>query len=324
VLSPAEVAATAATIVAAQRPDGAIPWLPGGEADPWNHVEAAMGLTVAGRHAEAAAAYRWLARAQNADGSFCAGYGPDGPTTAEKDSNFTAYVAVGVLHFALSVQDNRFLSELWPTVRAALDHVRTQQLPEGQVRWRDTSGSLALLAGNSSIHRSLRAGARIAETLHRSASAWTAAADRIATAITTRPALFEPKPHAMDWYYPALGGVLSKPAAIEWIDRRWAEFVEPGLGVRCVDDQPWVTGGETAELVLTLASLDRPDEARTLFDTLNRLRRPDGGYVTGYQYANQVHWPTDTTTWTAGAVLLANAALDHHPATSTVFRPLGG
>ncbi|MGI8753010.1 MAG: hypothetical protein ACR2MN_11985 [Acidimicrobiales bacterium] len=39
------------------------------DADPWNHVEAAMALVVAGRVAEAEAAYAWLASTQLADGS---------------------------------------------------------------------------------------------------------------------------------------------------------------------------------------------------------------------------------------------------------------
>ncbi|HZA88133.1 MAG TPA: hypothetical protein VE466_14765, partial [Acidimicrobiales bacterium] len=36
-----------------QLPSGMVPWFPGGHADPWNHVEATMALTLGGRHAEA-------------------------------------------------------------------------------------------------------------------------------------------------------------------------------------------------------------------------------------------------------------------------------
>ena len=48
VLTPEQLAATAASIVAMQEPDGAIPWSPGAHADVWNHLESAMALTVAG------------------------------------------------------------------------------------------------------------------------------------------------------------------------------------------------------------------------------------------------------------------------------------
>jgi hypothetical protein len=39
---------TADSIAEVQLPDGMIPWFPGGHADPWNHVEAAMALAVTG------------------------------------------------------------------------------------------------------------------------------------------------------------------------------------------------------------------------------------------------------------------------------------
>ena len=53
----------------------------------------------------------------------------------------------------------------------------------------------------------------------------------------------------MDWYYPVLGGALRGAAAAERLARGWDTFVVPGLGVRCVSDQPWVTVAETCELV---------------------------------------------------------------------------
>ena len=47
-----------------------IPWVPGGHADAWNHVEAAMSLDVMGFHDEAERAYQWLADTQRSDGSW--------------------------------------------------------------------------------------------------------------------------------------------------------------------------------------------------------------------------------------------------------------
>ncbi len=49
VLTSAQVAETAASIVAMQEADGAVPWTVGEHVDVWNHVEAAMALMVAGR-----------------------------------------------------------------------------------------------------------------------------------------------------------------------------------------------------------------------------------------------------------------------------------
>ena len=43
-----------------QRASGEIPWFEGGHTDPWDHVEAAMGLSIAGETAAAIRAYEWL------------------------------------------------------------------------------------------------------------------------------------------------------------------------------------------------------------------------------------------------------------------------
>ena len=78
VLSSSDVLATARAIADIQRPNGMIPWFDGGHCDPWNHVEAAMALSVCGLYAEARAAYRWLAKTQLPDGSWFNYYLGDG------------------------------------------------------------------------------------------------------------------------------------------------------------------------------------------------------------------------------------------------------
>lgn len=74
VLTAAQAAETTAGILAVQRGSGAIPWFRGHHLDPWDHTEAAMALDAAGEHDAAARAYDWLARHQNADGSWYAAY----------------------------------------------------------------------------------------------------------------------------------------------------------------------------------------------------------------------------------------------------------
>ncbi|GAA1608198.1 prenyltransferase [Actinoplanes couchii] len=76
VLSADDIRATVTTIAADQEPDGLIPWERGKQADPWDHVEAAMALDVGGEHERAAAAYDWLRRHQRPDGSWASRYAP--------------------------------------------------------------------------------------------------------------------------------------------------------------------------------------------------------------------------------------------------------
>ena len=66
-LTQVEVIASAQHLASLQTPSGMIPWYPGGHCDPWNHVESAMALDVAGLHRSAERAYEWLADIQRPD-----------------------------------------------------------------------------------------------------------------------------------------------------------------------------------------------------------------------------------------------------------------
>ena len=98
VLSADEVEQTAATITDWQLPSGMLPWFPGGHADPWNHIEAAMALATCGFTDEAEHGYRWLAEIQRSDGSWHNYYTADGIEDAKLDANCIAYIATGVWH----------------------------------------------------------------------------------------------------------------------------------------------------------------------------------------------------------------------------------
>ena len=325
---------TAAGIAAIQRPDGSIPWFHGDKTDPWDHVESAMALDAAGRTAAADLAYRWLADRQNADGSWYANYAdtPEGaaePTDKTKDANFTAYLAVGAYHHWLITGDDAFLAELWPIVRQAVEFVLGLQRADGAIRWNPDSHE-ALLTGCSSMYQALRCAVAIAQRMEepRRALEWTEAALRLGRAVAAaggfggRPAsgVFAAKDrYSMDWYYPVLGTALRGAAADARIDAGWERFVLPGLGTRCVDDRPWVTGGETFELCIALWAVGRPERARGLLADVRHLRDADGLYWTGYVYADSAIWPEEKTSWTAGSLLLALAVLGGEPATRTVF-----
>jgi hypothetical protein len=165
------------------------------------------------------------------------------------------------------------------------------QAPRGEVAWeRDAAGqpgAFALLSGCSSILQGLRCAISLADLVGEPQPDWELAAVQLGHALTRHPEAFADKGQfAMDWYYPVLGGALRGAAALERLARGWDAFVVPGLGVRCVSDQPWVTVAETCELVLALDACGQRERAREVFATIGRQRHDDGSYWTGWQYVN--------------------------------------
>jgi hypothetical protein len=273
-----------------------------------------MALTVAGFVEEARAGFDYLRRTQRPDGSWPAKVTAGVVEDASFETNQCAYIAVGVWHHLLVTGDVDFVASMWPTVRDALDLVVGYATDRGEIAWSVGADGRprneALLTGSSSTYHALRCGLALADRLDAPQPEWEIATGRLGHVIAEHPEAFLDKARfSMDWYYPVLGGVVRGVAGRDRLAARWDEFVVPGLGIRCVADEPWVTGAESAELVIALDVLGMTDHAGALFDEIQHLRTDDGSYWTGWQFANQVNWPAEHSTWTAGAVILAADAL---------------
>lgn len=324
VLSAQQCVDTATSIARTQESSGAIPWSTFGHTDPWDHIECAMALTAAGLLEPARAAYEWSRREQRPDGSWPIQFRRGVIEDANSDSNFCAYIATGVWHYVLSTGDDGFAARMWPTVRNAIDFVLTMQFPGGEISWARSDHAMmdeALLTGSASIYHSIRCALALANHLDRPQPEWEVAVGALGHAIVAHPEAFADKPHhSMEWYYPILGGAVRGAVAEDRIAQRWGDFVVSGLGIRCVDDRPWVTGAETCELVLTLEAMGDRDRALEQFANMQHLRERDGSYWTGLVYSDGKRWPVERTTWTGAAVVLAADALSGATPGGGIFR----
>jgi len=305
----------AAVIAAIQKPSGEIAWSADGKTDVWDHIESAMGLSIAGFWWEARRAYEWAAATQLADGSWWAATKNDNVIDSTKDSNFSSYIAVGLYHHYLVTGDRNFATTMWKTLVKGINFALSLQAPSGKIYWAtDKNGridKMALLTGSSSVLMSLKCAIALAKELGKDATYWVEAAKRLQMAIRYKQHLFnkEKARFSMDWYYPILCGAWSGKAAHNRIARYWNKFFQEGFGVRCVSDQPWATMAETAELAITLAALEDWQRAHQVFACLLDKRYPDGSFWMGVTFPDGVIWPEEKTAWTAGAVLLATDAI---------------
>lgn len=317
-----------ACMLEAQTADGAIPWFEGGPWDPWNHGECVMALFVGGEQAAARQGLEALAARQGRDGAWLGEYGnvlpmsdrmhlAREPAPAFRDTNFAAYCAVVVWHAFVITGEVALARRYWPMVREAIAFVVRLQHPTGDISWSEeahgSDADDAVRAGCGSIYKSLECALRLADLVGEPQPAWAAAKARLGEALRARPERFDRSldrsAFAMDWYYPVLGGAIGGAAAQARLDADWSRFVAPGLGCRCVHDQPWATVAESCELAITLVSVGRRQAAADLLAWQDAHRDAEGAYWMGWQFEEAILWPEERPTWTQAAAILAHDAL---------------
>ena len=322
---PIDIESLTASIAKMQRENGEIPWYEGGKTDPWDHVEAAIGLTIGGCYEEARKAFEWMASTQLEDGSWYSSYLDGQPENLTRESNMSPYIAVGIFHYYLITQDRPFLEYIWPTVCAGVDFAVDMQASGGEVYWaKSPQGKVdpvALLTACSSIFMSLKCALVLALLLGESKPRWQLALQRLGDALQYRPHLFDKTKsrYSMDWFYPVLCGAITGTEAKKRIERFWNKFMVEGFGARCVSDNPWVTIAETSELILTLSAMGEYREAETVLGWINNKKHEDGTFWCGFTFPDMVIWPEEKLTWTNAAVMMAADAVYHITPASQLF-----
>jgi hypothetical protein len=300
-----------------QLPSGAVPWYEDGITDPWDHVECAIALDLAGRFDQAVKAYSWLRDRQNADGSWHSSYFDDEPSDLTRDPNQSSYIATGVwYHYGLT-GDRDFLRRMWETVKQGIDFALRLQQPTGEVYCAcDARGEVwpgAILGSSCCIWQSLHSAMKIAETLGLDGHDWEGASVRLFRAIREHRELFDKfgenkQGFATNWYYPVLTGVVNGEEAKELILGRWKDYVVDGWGCKCVSSAPWVTVGETTELIMALCRMGDIGRASLLLSWMLKLEDHDGGFQTGVKLPELMVWPEEKNTWTSAGVIMAMMA----------------
>ena len=311
-------------ILSQQQPHGAIPWFDRGPWDPWNHAECLMALGVMGEFEAADRGFDYLAWSQEASGAWLGEYGNTlpmadhlhmarTPAAAFRDSNFAAYPAVALWHRYRLDGDVGFAKRHWAMVKRAISFVLTLQHPQGDISWSQEAFGAdvddAVLAGNASIYQSLGCALALADLMGDPQPAWHLSRLRLRKAICATPQRFDRRQDrsdfAMDWYYPALTGVLSPAAGLARLEALAPRFVVLGRGCRCVASQPWVTVAESCELAMALLAMGARTAACALLDAQLHHRDEDGAFWMGWQFAEQIVWPRERPTWTQAAAILA-------------------
>ena len=308
---------------------GAIAWEPNGKVDPWDHVESIMALNLLDFKEEALKGFDWLISSQEQDGSWYSEYQGEKITNLNKETNFCAYISSGALHHFLNFKELSFLEKIWPTLKKSIEFVISGQTDEGDILWAKDDNEEwmddSLLTGCASIFKSLNDFNKIAKTLGYEEFILKEEIKNLKDSIINKSERFDrtwesKARYSMDWYYPVLCGIHNKQDSKKIINERWDEFVVPGLGCKCVSEEPWVTVAESCELILALNKIDEKKTALEIFENISRLiDQKDKLFWTGYVYKDDKFWPIEKPSWTAAAVVLAANSLFEFNSTSNFF-----
>ncbi len=234
-----------------------IPWFPGGHADPWNHIEAAMALAIGEHRAEAEAAYQWLVDCQRPDGSWHQYYLEHEIEQDKLDANVIAYIATGsgITSSSTATRASSSRCGRWSTRRSlrARSSAASGRDPLGPASRRHTL--VVRPADRFIVDRPF------ATLRHRNCAGTRTRASGWELARTPRPC--DPSRAGRRILTEApLGDGLVLPGVVRRDLRRGraptlpndGTFMLDDKGIRCVSDRPWVTAAETCECAMALGS----------------------------------------------------------------------
>ena len=299
----------------AQLPSGAMPSNQDGSHDPWDHLEAVMGLTTLGYFDQALKGLNWMVTNQNKDGSWYNLYRDEKPLELNKQTNYASYIAVAVWHFYLLTNDINYLRNFWEPVKKGILFSLSLQHNNGAIAWNiDESKKIDedyLLTGCSSISKSIECAIAICQVLeHQSFELeWREAHSKLITALENPSEIFDLKKDrsrfSMDWYYPILGGINSEQRIANLVEKINDSFWVKGLGIKCVADEPWVTVAETSECSIAFKKIGEDKIALELLLNAIAIVDKKGIPYMGWQFHENIYWPEETPSWTSGACILA-------------------
>ena len=313
----------------AQFLSGAIPSNQDGSHDPWDHLEAVMGLTTLGYKDQALNGLNWMVANQNEDGSWFSLYQDEMPLKFDKQTNYASYIAVAVWHFYLLNNDINFLQNFWDSVKKGILFSLSLQHKNGAIAWNiDEFAKIDedyLLTGCSSIAKSLECAIAISQVLgyQDCELEWKAAHSKLIKALENPSNIFDLQKDrsrfSMDWYYPIIGGINSKQRIADLTGRIQDSFWIKGLGIKCVEEEPWVTVAETCECSIAYKKIGEDKIATELLLNAISIVNKKGIPYMGWQFHENIYWPEETPSWTSAACILAADANNQLTSAADLF-----
>lgn len=297
-----------------QSSSGMIYWDEKKNFDAWDHFECLTALAILGRKDSFLKGLNWFLDNLSKDSQIFSLYKGEKVTHNYYELHHAIYFSVPLLQGFYIFEEIELLKKNFDPLKKIVEKTINSRDNYGFFYWAEKDGEFqdnSLISATSSIYLSLKASIEIYKFLKKDTKLLEDIIKSIEQQFTGDMSRFnrdgvDRSRFSMDAYYPYLAGInLDNQTLLDSL----SDFYVPGMGIKCVKEEPWVTFAESSEAIISLIRVGEIEFAKKIMSEIENFKNKEGIFPTGYQFSEKIFWPDERSTWTNAAYIIAKDCL---------------
>ena len=297
-----------------QSSSGMIYWDEKKNFDAWDHFECLTALAILGRKDSFLKGLNWFLDNLSKDNQIFSSYKGKKITQNYYELHHAIYFSVPLLQGFYIFEEIELLKKNFDPLKKIVEKTINSRDNYGFFYWAEKDGEFqdnSLISATSSIYLTLKASIEIYKFLKKDTKLLEDIIKSIEQQFTGDMSRFnrdgvDRSRFSMDAYYPYLAGInLDNQTLLDSL----SDFYVPGMGIKCVKEEPWVTFAESSEAIISLIRVGEIEFAKKIMSEIENFKNKEGIFPTGYQFSEKIFWPDERSTWTNAAYIIAKDCL---------------
>ena len=297
-----------------QSSSGMIYWDEKKNFDAWDHFECLTALAILGRKDSFLKGLNWFLDNLSKDNQIFSSYKGKKITQNYYELHHAIYFSVPLLQGFYIFEEIELLKKNFDPLKKIVEKTINSRDNYGFFYWAEKDGEFqdnSLISATSSIYLSFKASIEIYKLLKKDTELLEDIIKSIEQQFIGDMSRFnrdgvDRSRFSMDAYYPYLAGInLDNQTLLDSL----SDFYVPGMGIKCVKEEPWVTFAESSEAIISLIRVGEIEFAKKIMSEIENFKNKEGIFPTGYQFSEKIFWPDERSTWTNAAYIIAKDCL---------------
>lgn len=297
-----------------QSSSGMIYWDEKKNFDAWDHFECLTALAILGRKDSFLKGLNWFLDNLSKDSQIFSLYKGEKVTHNYYELHHAIYFSVPLLQGFYIFEEIELLKKNFDPLKKIVEKTINSRDNYGFFYWAEKDGEFqdnSLISATSSIYLSFKASIEIYKLLKKDTELLEDIIKSIEQQFIGDMSRFnrdgvDRSRFSMDAYYPYLAGInLDNSTLLDSL----SDFYVPGMGIKCVKEEPWVTFAESSEAIISLIRVGEIEFAKKIMSEIENFKNKEGIFPTGYQFSEKIFWPDERSTWTNAAYIIAKDCL---------------